>query len=56
MKEETISWFTRILYNTDTPHATAKEGHRNLILTMAMDKSARIGKEIELPEDLSLFE
>ena len=52
MKEETISWFTRILYDIDTPHATAEEGHRNLMLTMVMDKSAELAKEIELPIDL----
>jgi myo-inositol 2-dehydrogenase/D-chiro-inositol 1-dehydrogenase len=32
-----------------TPHATAADGHRNLILTMAMDHSARIGRPVELP-------
>jgi predicted dehydrogenase len=55
MKEETISWFTRIMYNTDTPHASAADGHRNLMLTMAMDRSAKIGKELSLPIDLNEF-
>lgn len=49
MKEETISWFTRIMMGADTPHASAHDGHRNLLLTMAMDRSARLGKEIALP-------
>ena len=49
MKEETISWFTRIMMGVETPHASAADGHRNLLLTMAMDRSAELGKEIELP-------
>jgi hypothetical protein len=32
-----------------TPHATARDGHRNLLLTMAMDYSARVGRPVELP-------
>lgn len=33
----------------DTPHAGAADGHRNLLLTMAMDHSARTGAPVELP-------
>jgi hypothetical protein len=33
----------------DTPHATAADGHANLINTMAMDLSARTGQPISLP-------
>ena len=51
MKEETNSWFQRIYLNKETPHATAQEGHRNLLLTMAMDLSAKLGKEVKLPID-----
>ena len=51
MREETNTWFQRIYNKKDTPHATAAEGHRNLILTMAMDLSAKMGREIELPID-----
>ena len=51
IREETNSWFSRIYLGKDTPHATAKEGHRNLLLTMAMDLSAKTGKELELPID-----
>ena len=36
----------------DSPHATAQDGHRNLVLTMAMDLSARRKTEIELPASL----
>ena len=55
MKEETISWFTRIMLGIETPHASAVDGHRNLLLTMAMDRSARLGTEISLPIDPEAF-
>ena len=51
MREETNSWFQRIYNGKSTPHATAAEGHRNLLLTMAMDLSAKKGMELELPID-----
>lgn len=51
-RDETLSWFSRITTGRQTPHATAQEGHRNLLLTMAMDLSARTGEVVELPEDL----
>jgi predicted dehydrogenase len=51
MREETNSWFNRIYSGKRTPHATAAEGHRNLVLTMAMDLSAKRGTEVELPID-----
>lgn len=51
MREETSSWFQRIYNGKRTPHATAAEGHRNLVLTMAMDLSAKQGREVELPID-----
>ena len=53
MREETNSWFSRIYLGKDTPHATAQEGHRNLVLTMAMDLSSKTGKELELPIDVN---
>lgn len=49
MREETNTWFQRIYNKKTTPHATAAEGHRNLMLTMAMDLSAKTGKEVQLP-------
>ncbi|MGY8955868.1 MAG: Gfo/Idh/MocA family protein [Alphaproteobacteria bacterium] len=49
MREETNNWFQRIYNKKSTPHATAAEGHRNLMLTMAMDLSAKEKREIELP-------
>jgi hypothetical protein len=52
MREETNSWFTRLCTGLNTPHASAADGHRNLILTMAMDLSAERGEKIDLPVDL----
>lgn len=49
MREETMTWFNRLVNGVATPHATAQDGHRNLILTMAMDHSAKIGRPVELP-------
>lgn len=49
MREETVSWFRRIYYRQETPHATAEEGHNNLVLSMAMDLSAQRGQEVSLP-------
>ena len=49
MREETATWFNRLAQGVDTPHATAAEGHRNLLLTMAMDLSARTGEPVKLP-------
>lgn len=49
MREETLTWYNRLAKGFDTPHATAAEGHKNLLLTMAMDLSARTGKPVKLP-------
>lgn len=49
MREETMTWFNRLTTGVQTPHATAAEGHRNLLLTMAMDLSARTEKPVPLP-------
>jgi predicted dehydrogenase len=51
MREETMTWFNRLVNGTPTPHATADDGHRNLLLTMAMDLSARTGAAVKLPVD-----
>jgi len=55
MREETNSWFARVCTGMKTPHATAEDGHRNLVLTMAMDLSAARGEVIQLPVDLDAF-
>jgi myo-inositol 2-dehydrogenase / D-chiro-inositol 1-dehydrogenase len=49
MREETLTWYNRLAKGFATPHATARDGHENLILTMAMDHSAREGRAIPLP-------
>jgi len=49
MREETLSWLNRLATGQPTVHATAADGHRNLLLTMAMDLSARTGISVQLP-------
>ena len=53
MREETNSWYQRIHTGASTPHATAADGHRNLLMTMAMDLSAKRGAPVQLPPDPS---
>ncbi len=55
MREESNAWLARIHMGLETPHATAEDGHRNLILTMAMDLSAARGQALKLPIDLEEF-
>ena len=49
MRDETMTWFNRLVKGHATHHATAADGHRNLLLTMAMDLSARRGTPVSLP-------
>ncbi|MGI9649548.1 MAG: Gfo/Idh/MocA family protein [Acidimicrobiia bacterium] len=49
MREETLTWLNRLERGFETPHATAAEGHSNLLLTMAMDLSAKTGRPVQLP-------
>ncbi len=49
MREETMTWFNRLTMGVATPHASAADGHRNLLLTMAMDLSAHLGQPVRLP-------
>jgi predicted dehydrogenase len=49
MREETNAWYQRLYTGQATPHATAQDGHRNLLLTLAMDLSARRGRPVPLP-------
>ena len=55
MREETNSWYARVGSGMKTHHATAADGHRNLMLTMAMDLSAERGEPVALPIDPSEF-
>ncbi|HXF67413.1 MAG TPA: Gfo/Idh/MocA family oxidoreductase [Burkholderiales bacterium] len=49
MREETNSWLNRVALGLTTQHATAREGHNRLMLTKAIDLSARIGRPVKLP-------
>ena len=51
MRTETLAWFTRLYMGIETPHATAWDGHRNFVLTMAMGLSAERGVPLRLPID-----
>ena len=55
MRDETNTWFTRIYTGIDTSHATAWDGHRNLVLTMAMGLSAERGIPVKFPLDEEEF-
>ncbi|MCJ7641148.1 MAG: Gfo/Idh/MocA family oxidoreductase [Desulfobacterales bacterium] len=55
MREETNAWLTRLYTGMNTPHATVADGHRNLVLTMAMDLSAARRQPLHLPVDLEEF-
>jgi myo-inositol 2-dehydrogenase/D-chiro-inositol 1-dehydrogenase len=55
IREETLSWFARLYTGIDTPHATAADGHRNFVLTMAMCLSADRGQPVKLPVDFDEF-
>jgi predicted dehydrogenase len=49
MREETTSWLSRVALGLPTPHATAAEGHDRLMLTKAIDLSARLKRPVALP-------
>ena len=55
IREETNIWFARVCTGLETPHASAEDGHRNLVLTMAMDLSSKRGAPLALPLDLDEF-
>lgn len=49
MREETNSWLQRLALSQPTPHATAAEAHNRLMLTKALDLSARRRRPVALP-------
>ena len=49
MREETNSWLNRIALGVPTPAATAAEAHNRLMLTKALDLSARRKQPVKLP-------
>jgi myo-inositol 2-dehydrogenase / D-chiro-inositol 1-dehydrogenase len=55
MREETNAWLARLYVGLDTHHATALDGHRNFILTLAMGLSAKRRKALQLPLDPEEF-
>ena len=48
LKDETYSWLQRICMELNTPHTQAEVAHKNLMLTLAMDLSAKTMKEVDL--------
>ena len=56
IREETFSWFHRLMTGAKTPHTTAKEGHENLAICLAIDLAAKTGYVIDLPADLNDLE
>jgi myo-inositol 2-dehydrogenase / D-chiro-inositol 1-dehydrogenase len=51
MAEETVSWLSRVSLGLPTPAATVAEAHRNLMLTKALDLSAKRKQPVRLPLD-----
>jgi myo-inositol 2-dehydrogenase / D-chiro-inositol 1-dehydrogenase len=51
MREETESWLNRIALGVPTPAATAAEAHNRLMLTKALDLSAKLKQPVSLPLD-----
>jgi hypothetical protein len=51
MADETVSWLNRLSLGLPTQAATAAEAHRNLMLTKALDLSARRKQPVKLPLD-----
>jgi myo-inositol 2-dehydrogenase / D-chiro-inositol 1-dehydrogenase len=49
MADETVSWLNRVALGLPTQAATAAEAHRNLMLTKALDLSAKLKKPVKLP-------
>ncbi len=49
MADETVSWLNRVSLGLPTPAATAREAHRNLMLTKALDLSAKRKTAVALP-------
>jgi myo-inositol 2-dehydrogenase / D-chiro-inositol 1-dehydrogenase len=51
MADETVSWLNRVALGLPSPAATVEEAHRNLMLTKALDLSARRKQPVKLPLD-----
>jgi len=46
MREETDAWLNRVCAGWTTQHCTSEEAHQRLVLTKALDLSARTGKPV----------
>jgi hypothetical protein len=46
-----VSWLNRVALGLPTPAATIEEAHKNLMLTKALDLSARRREPVKLPLD-----
>jgi myo-inositol 2-dehydrogenase / D-chiro-inositol 1-dehydrogenase len=51
MAEETVSWLNRVSLGLPTQAATAAEAHHRLMLTKALDLSAKLKAPVKLPLD-----
>src|SRR3974390_2919125 len=51
MADETVSWLNRVSLGLPTAAATVEEAHRNLMLTKALDLSAKRKAPLKLPLD-----
>jgi predicted dehydrogenase len=51
MREETVAWLDRVSLGVPTQHASAEDGHDRLMLTKALDLSARLRRPVSLPID-----
>ena len=51
MAEETVSWLNRVAMGLPTPAATVQEAHNRLMLTKALDLSAKRKAAVKLPLD-----
>ena len=49
MREETVSWLNRVSLGLPTQAATAAEAHNRLMLTKALDLSAKLKQSVRLP-------
>jgi hypothetical protein len=49
MADETVSWLNRLALGLPTQAATAAEAHNRLMLTKALDLSARRKEPVALP-------
>ena len=52
MADETVYWLSRVALGLPSPAATVTEAHRNLMLTKALDLSAKRKQPVKLPLDL----